>query len=191
MRAFIALRLPEEIRASLKALQQELAAAGADVKWVEPHNVHVTLKFLDEITELQRQAVVQRLRGIGAATPPFVAQLAQPGAFPSWSAPRVIWIGIEPGDQPMSALAAQIDEAAGGMGIAKEPRPFTAHVTIGRVRSARGLRELSAKIRGLRWQPPNPWMVSTVTLYQSRLSASGPTYAVLDEIPLGSSAAAG
>ncbi|PIQ83787.1 MAG: RNA 2',3'-cyclic phosphodiesterase [Candidatus Omnitrophica bacterium CG11_big_fil_rev_8_21_14_0_20_63_9] len=191
MRAFIGLPLPHEIRASLKELQRELATAGADVKWVEPQNVHVTLKFLGEITEPQRQDIERRLREIGAASISFIAQLAKPGAFPSWSAPRVIWIGIEPGDKPMSALAARIEEAMGGVGIAKEPKPFAVHVTIGRVRSARGLRELSARIRGLQWQPPKPWTVSTVTLYESRLSPGGPTYAVLAETPLGRSVEAG
>ena len=88
MRAFIGVSLPETVRASLAGLQRQLGESGADVKWVEPENLHVTLKFLDEITDEQRGHVEALLKQIAEGEESFMLGLKPVGAFPSVHAPR-------------------------------------------------------------------------------------------------------
>ena len=186
MRAFLALTLPDEVTRSLAALQRELAAAGADVKWVEPPNLHVTLKFLDEITEEQRRAVEVLLAEVGRDETAFALGLDRAGAFPSLSSPRVVWVGLGEGKERAIRLAERLEHDCGGLGFRKEERSFAAHVTLGRVRSSRRLPLLSRALRECAWRPPAPWTVTALTLYQSVLGSDGPRYTVLTEIPLGS-----
>lgn len=184
MRAFIAVTLPEEIRRALSALQQALAGAGADVKWVAPHHLHVTLRFLGEITDDQRQAVEEMLRRVAGGVAPFEVRLVGVGAFPSVAAPRVVWVGIVEGREALSQLADAIERERAPIGLLDEARPFAAHVTLGRVRSPRRRQTLSERLTTLTWDAPPAWRVASLTLYQSTLTPSGPTYTVLATVPL-------
>ena len=184
MRAFLALTLPDEIRRSLTALQRELSHAGADVKWVETPNLHVTLKFLGEISDEQRQSVEQLLREVARDETAFALGLDRVGAFPSLSSPRVVWVGLGEGTARAGRLAERLEQGCRGLGMQQEERPFAAHVTLGRVRSPRGTHELVVALKAASWNPPGPWTVEVVTLYQSALSSHGPNYNVLAEVSL-------
>ncbi len=184
MRAFIGLALPEEARRSLERLQQELADSGADVKWVEPRNLHLTLKFLGEISEAQRESVEAMLAGLAARTPPFLVRVKDVGAFPTRESPRVIWVGTSDGQEALTRLAGAIEQEGRRLLLPAEERPFTAHLTLGRTRSSRGLAHLAERLRTMSWDPPAPWQVAGVSFYRSELSDAGPTYSVLAEYPL-------
>ena len=184
MRAFLALAIPDDIRRSLSALQQELARSGADVKWVEPQNLHVTLKFLGEITDEQRRALEGLLAEAARGETAFTLGFDRVGAFPSLSSPRVVWVGLGEGKERAVRIAERIEERCGSLGLPNEERPFAAHVTLGRVRGPRRKRELVAALKEAAWRPPEPWAVEAVTLYQSVLSSRGPSYRVLAEVPL-------
>ena len=186
MRAFIAMTLPETVRASLATLQRTLAESRADVKWVKPEHLHVTMKFLGEITEEQRRAVEAMLRQVASSIQPFPLSLRELGAFPSMRAPRVIWVGIEEGKEPLVRLAEGIEREGAAAALQKEERPFAAHVTLGRVRSPKGHQALVQALSEATWTPPPPWTANHVTLYESVLSSSGPTYSSLAEVPVGS-----
>ena len=185
MRAFLGLSLPEEIRESLRQLQRDLAASQADVKWVKPGNLHVTLKFLDEITEEQRRDVEVLLTRLADKEGTFALGVAEVGAFPSMSAPRVVWVGLSEGTETVARIAKTIEEAGRAIGLRREERPFAAHLTLGRLRSSRRRQELVRHLQHITWQPPAPWLVTSVTLYESVLSSSGPEYRVLADVPLG------
>ena len=184
MRAFIALSLPSSAQSSLASLQQSLAVSGADVTWVQPQNLHVTMKFLGEITDEQRQTIEALLRRVASGAAPFSLGLEGVGAFPSLAAPRVIWTGIAAGNDVVLRLAKAIEEGTEEASLPKEERPFSAHVTLGRVRSAKRREALSRALRDAVWTPPAPCRMSALTLYQSLLGSSGPTYTVLSEFPL-------
>lgn len=188
MRAFIAVTLPDDIRASLSAVQGQLAASAADVKWVAGDALHVTLKFLGEITDGQRQAVEDMLRHVAGGVAPFEMRLAGVGAFPSVAAPRVVWVGIVEGREALSQLADAIEREREPLRLPGERRPFAAHVTLGRVRSPTRRQVLTEQLRAAAWHPPAPWRVTSLALYQSTLTPSGPTYTVLATIPLASHA---
>jgi 2'-5' RNA ligase len=191
MWAFVAIRLPQSVKDSLAQLQCTLDQAQADVTWVEPHNLHVTLKFLDEISESQAQHVMSLLARVASAEPGFELGLAQPGAFPSVAAPRVMWVGLAQGQQTAARIAAAIEMGSRELGLRTEERPFAAHVTLGRVRSARGRPRLADQIRSVRWIPPAGWQVRALTLYESRLSSAGPQYVVREEAGLSVAARSG
>ena len=185
MRAFIALTLPTDVRSSLQQLQSDLQTALADVRWVAPEQLHLTLKFLDDITEAQRRDVERSLRWIAAVEAPFSAQLGALGAFPLLQSPRVLWVGLQTGAEDAIRIAEAIEREARLIGLRQEERPFSAHITLGRVRTSRGIGALVERIRNVRWSSPAAWRVEMISLYQSVLGSNGPRYSVLAEIRLG------
>ena len=185
MRAFIAVALPDSVRGSLAELQQQLRTAGADVKWVAREQLHVTLKFLGGITQEQRQGVEALLKDIAKREAPFEISLREVGAFPSVAAPRVIWVGVERGREVVERLATAIERDTQRLEFPAEQRAFSAHVTLGRVRSGRNQRRLTEGLQSITWQPPAPWRAGSLTCYRSTLSPVGPAYDVLAEVRLG------
>ena len=184
MRAFIAVVLPERVRRSLHALQERLAEHPADVTWVDPEHLHATLKFLGDIDDAQRTDLEGLLGRCAGEEPPFQARLGGLGGFPSIAAPRVIWVGFEEGREPLTRLAQRLEAGCARLGLREEERPFSAHLTLGRVRSPKGLGPLARALQTLEWPAPAPWTVERVTLYQSVLGGRGPRYTALGEFPL-------
>ena len=184
MRTFIAIELPEEIRSALAALQDQLKASGADVKWVEPQNIHLTLKFLGNIDDALREKIGGALCSVAANNQPFMAVIGLCGAFPNMDYPRVIWLGITEGEPQIKKIAREIEDKISGLGIEKDARPFTGHITIGRVRSPSGKKSLT---RALADQAQNlvklnlGFSVSKLTLFKSTLSPAGPVYVAQKE----------
>lgn len=185
MRAFLAVELPEDIRRALAQLQRRLAESRADVKWTEEANLHITMRFLGEISQEQREAVEQLVTRLALRHHGQPVSLSELGAFPSASAPRVIWVGVGEGSAWLRELASQIEEGLGDLGFAKEDRAWTAHVTLGRVRSPKRRADLAAQLRQTTWQPPQAFRVAHLTLFQSTLAGSGPIYSALARAPFG------
>ena len=183
MRAFLAVELSDAARTALARLQQQLAATGADVKWTEEENLHITMRFLREITEEQRQGIEAVLRGVATQTNTMPVQLTGLGAFPSMSSPRVLWVGIGAGQEALTKIAEEIERGIVALGLPKADHPFSAHVTLGRVRSSRRRQELSRALTGARWDPPEPFVADHLTLVQSVLAPTGPTYTTLAAFP--------
>lgn len=184
MRAFIAIAPPDVLRLAFAAAQQELAASGADVAWVAPANLHVTLKFLGDITDPQREAVSRALQAIAALTAPFTVEAGGVGAFPSVHAPRVVWVGLKDAQGQLARMAGLIERETRTLAIPSEERSFSAHVTLGRVRSSRGRTALAERLGSGLFRQAAAWPVTSVTLYQSHLSSAGPSYAILADLPL-------
>lgn len=184
MRAFIAIPFPEDVRASLAAFQDQLKPCGASIAWVAPENLHLTLKFLGDITDEQKTAMEGELKRIASQTPAFTMELGEVGVFPSPDAPRVVWVGLKQGTEHVTALAGQLEQAARKLGLRSEERPFSAHATLGRVRTPRSKTPLMKGLERAPWQMSRGWTVDHVTLYQSELSATGAHYTALAELYL-------
>lgn len=186
MRSFIAISLPPPIQTYLTQLQDELKSTGADVKWVEPANIHLTLKFLGEIDEYTAERIKTAMLEACTLVKPFALSLASLGGFPSTNNPRVIWIGIKEGITETTLLAAHLEKKLVTLGII-EDHPFTAHITLGRVRTGKNRKELAQKLQ----QPllpegtPISFLVDRITLYESKLSPHGPTYVNYGDVPFG------
>ena len=153
------------------------------MKWVERANLHLTLKFLGEIDEKQQVAIRDQLLATAKKQKPFEIQLEGIGAFPKTSDPRVIWIGVTVGKEPLMQLARTLEEDCAELGFAKEERPFSAHLTIGRVRSSQHLASLVKKLQVAEFRGSNPASIEKLILFQSLLLPAGPTYIPLAETP--------
>ena len=184
MRAFIGISLSDDARAALARLQGGLGESDADVAWVAPALLHVTLKFLDEITDAQRQSVEALLTRLAGKEPAVLLGLAGLGAFPSVSAPRVVWVGLSEGCEVVARIAQAIERGGAAINVRREERPFAPHLTLGRMRSSRNLAALTQRLGSVEWPPPPPWRVSSLTLYQSVLGTGGSVYSVLGGFPL-------
>ncbi len=187
IRAFIAVDIPDSLRQDLAALQSELRASGADVGWVKPENLHLTLKFLGDIEESQVEPLVLSLskESVRLGSSPFTISLEGIGAFPKTTYPRVIWVGVNQGKEELEKLALGVERTCVDLGFAAEERPFSVHLTIGRVRSKDRLAWLIKKLQVAEFRGSAPASIDRILLIQSTLSPHGPTYTPLAEIPLG------
>ena len=187
MRTFIAIELTEEIRKTLEKLQEELKRSGADVKWVTPKNIHLTLKFLGDLNEKRLPQIKEALEEVAKNNSAFPLRFSTLGAFPNMNSPRVIWAGIDQGDNETKAIAIELEEKIAKIGIPKEKREFSSHITLGRTRSDKNLDKLVKEIKRLEnpWAGKNPeCLIKTITLFQSSLFPLGPTYTALKEASL-------
>ena len=182
MRTFIAIEISEEIRNALAQIQSHLRYSGADVKWVEKAKIHITMKFLGEVSEEKIEKIKNILDKIAKETKPFEITIRDIGAFPKIEYPRVIWAGIDKGADELKELAQKIDDALAEFGFEKEARPFAAHLTIGRVRSPKNKQVLKEKIESCRLSTFGCQLVKSVAIFQSALTAGGPLYTKLHEV---------
>lgn len=182
MRAFIAIELPEEARDFLRRLQGQLKTCGADAKWVAPSNIHLTLKFLGEIDERKLPEITAAMEAAVAEKHPFSVRLASLGAFPKIDYPRVIWVGIDKGDSEIKEVAKNLEESIARLGLPKEERPFSSHITVGRLRSQLNKDELAQALKTIKIEPQGPeFLAAKITLFKSVLAPSGPIYTALKE----------
>ncbi len=193
MRSFVAIELPEPLKAAAARLQEQLRASGSDlrqtVKWVGPDGQHLTMKFLGEIGEDRVPAVVEVLRGVAADTPPLALEVQGLGGFPSLRAPRVVWIGVSGPDRSMASLRrlhALLEGALEGIGFSRESRPFAPHLTLGRTRPG-GHPALGPDVMGLGGGHAvaiGGFEARELLLIKSDLRPTGAVYTRLSAVPL-------
>jgi 2'-5' RNA ligase len=183
--AFLAIELPEDLRVGLAQVQEELKRSRADVRWVAPGNIHLTLKFFGNVPDDEIEALAQTAREAAAETAPLQLQATGVGAFPSPNAPRVVWLGLGGDIIPLTQLFYRLEKAFAALGYPPEGRAFNPHLTLGRVKSPANRERLAKMLVKL---PPVDWPpfeVKELILFQSVLSPKGSTYTPLRVIPLG------
>jgi 2'-5' RNA ligase len=187
MRCFVAVDLSGPVRVQIARAQETLrgAAPRADVRWVNAAGLHITLKFLGEVPETRCEAVREALARVAAAHGPLRVVAQGLGGFPTARRPRVVWAGIGAGAAELAALAGDVDAALVRLGFPPEARPFAGHVTLGRVRSPRGLAALAAALASRREERFGAWSVADLVLYRSRLGPGGARYEALARLRLG------
>lgn len=183
MRTFIAIELPEEIKRQIEQLQAPLKKTDAFVSWVKPKNIHVTLKFLGEVPEDKIGQVFSATQKALEGTRKFTMSLKGAGAFPNLRRPRVIWIGTGSGEEELSHLAQRIEEEMEKIGFPKEKRKFSAHFTIGRVKSPKNIEKLMEKVQSSDFQTEKI-EVNEVVVMKSQLHPAGAIYTPLKKVPL-------
>lgn len=181
MRLFIAVNLEEELKKKIVPFQEELKKTGADVKWVAVENLHLTLKFLGEVTEEKIYSIEQVVVPILKNFSSFEMRLSGFGVFPNFNYPRVIWLGIEESSEKLKMLSEKIEDSLVPLGFDKENRPFTAHLTLGRMRSLKNKQELIKKIVEKKDQEIGIQKVEKIYLMQSFLKPTGPIYTPVKE----------
>lgn len=185
IRAFLAINLPAAYHAPLTELLQALQRSRADVKWVPVANIHLTLKFFGSITPAQKEAIVAALQPVAAASAGFILQGEQVGGFPNLKNPRVIWLGLGGQVAQLHSLYNAVVQALVPLGFPPEDRPFTPHLTLGRVRSGQGRQALQQALQELTLPPLPAFQVQELVLYQSTLRPQGAVYTPLTKLALG------
>jgi len=183
-RAFIAIDIDEAVRQKLVNVQQQLTATGAQLKLVEPGNIHVTMKFLGDVPNDKISAVTDALRVAASGMQPFDINVRGIGVFPNPRYMRVIWAGVVDGRDAVIALQQNIDRELQKLGFSPE-RDFVPHLTLARVKTAKHKEQLAASIREMGNMEFGITRAQAVELMQSTLTPKGPIYSTLAHIELG------
>ena len=184
MRAFVAIDISEPIRKAIGSLIADLRRVNAPVKWVRPENLHLTLKFLGDVSDEDVSAVIDILRGCANDVAPFQLQVKGAGGFPNVHRPRVIFVDAE--DTPTTAheLAGRLNEDLTDIGIAREERGFRSHITIGRVRRPQPMPTFEKRLAAVMDRDFGTMTVSDVVLIRSDLRPDGPVYTPVKRVTL-------
>jgi len=183
VRSFIAILLSDDVRAAVAVEIARLRPLGPRVSWVSPPNLHLTLKFLGELPADALAEVREGLAEAVAGAAPFSLHFGGLGAFPDLTRPRVLWVGVDEGSRAAQALQSHVEAALTRRGFPREERPFSPHLTIGRVRDPRRLVELQqAMTRDARLEF-GQFEVRGLSLMRSDLSPAGARYTGLAAFP--------
>jgi len=181
-RTFICLELPETIRVQAEELQRRLASLGDKIRWANPRNLHLTLRFLGEISRSQVETVCLAVRCAAARVDAFPIRLSGTGCFPSPRRPRAFWIGVADAS-PLVHLFEAIEDELASAGFPREARRFSPHLTLGRVRNDRSNSRLGEAMVRAEFDAA-PFLVTDVTVMKSELRKSGSVYTALVRAPL-------
>lgn len=189
VRCFIAIHLPPDVRAELASIEDKLKARRHPfVKWVEPDSMHLTLKFLGNAAVDCIPQIIDAMSGAARSHAPFSLQLAGTGAFPGWQRPQVIWVGLEGQLDRLEALQRDLEATVSPLGFPTEPRPFSAHLTLGRLRdhaTTDDRRRFAQFAQTAGATASLAFQVDAIRLIRSQLARTGPIYSDLAVARLG------
>ena len=185
LRTFVAVAIDKPIRDRVVALQETLARAGVEVKWVEPENLHLTLLFLGEVEDKAVPAVCQAVSDCTGQHAPFEMGIETAGCFGNPRRPRTLWVGVGQGTQELVALHDALEPPLLELGCyRREERQYTPHLTLGRVKSDRPSDKLAmALARQAGWKG-GQIQVRELLVLSSDLRPEGPQYTVLSRAKL-------
>lgn len=188
VRAFVAIELPEPVKARLRAVVDHLERAQLrGLRLVKPEGLHLTLKFLGSVPATRVDSIVDALSQVASTQPPFAVALDGVGTFPDRGAPRVLWVGIG-GDLPaMRELHRRLDTTLERLGYEPEAREFNPHLTVARIRQGTPPAARAAAAEALRAAPFDSdlgFEADTLTLMRSILRPDGAEYRLLARMSL-------
>lgn len=184
IRVFIALALPEHVTGALDSLQQELKQFGIKMKYTDPENIHLTLKFLGDIRAGQADAIGEKLKQAAAGFAPIELSAKGMGVFPGIRKPRVLWTGVGGQTENLEKLHTEVESAMEVLGFEKESRRFSAHLTLGRFKGRADQALLADAIRQFGDFASDEFTADALYLFKSSLTPKGPVYTVLSSHPL-------
>lgn len=180
IRSFIAFDLTSEsVRKNITDFQGSLARVGADLKLVEPENIHITVRFLGNVTPSTVERIFEEMQKVQFV--PFDVKIHSVGAFPNPRYPRVVWVGITQGADQLRSIFSQLEPRLRSLGFAPEPKGFSPHLTIARVRSGRNKAELAKLIGENVDYEFGVVRTECLKLKRSDLTPKGPIYSTLKE----------
>ena len=184
IRSFVAIELSEPLKQNLDSLRKRLDSPRYDVRWVKALNIHLTLRFLGEITENEIAAATGAAARAAARVAPFQFSIRGLGAFPTAGSPRVVWVGVED-DGPLLQLADSLSKELSAARFPPADHPFTPHLTLGRVKSPKGRDELKRQLVANQDICLGRQEVADFALIRSELKPGGPVYRPLSRFLLG------
>ncbi len=183
IRTFIAINISPEVREQTERLLSQLKPLASPVKWETPQNMHMTLKFLGDLSGPQVVQVKAAVRDVGLKHVSVMLQLTGVGAFPSLRRPRVLWAGVTGEVEALIQIQKALDQALAGCGFPLEERPFHPHLTLGRVKEPRDVRIDPHGIERLPFQSEK-FSICKLVVMKSELTPRGAIYTPQAEYPL-------
>ena len=188
IRSFIAIELPEAVKTGLQQIQTELTLPRYSfVKCVAPEGIHLTLKFLGNISAQKVTEITRVMEQASQGVSPFQLQITEVGAFPNMRRPRVLWVDIRGEVDKLVGWQLRIDNGLVPLGFTKEARPFTPHLTLARIRencSPGDRLRFGETLDGSHVEVDYRFTVSSLNLMRSQLLPAGAVYSRLAEVKL-------
>ncbi len=185
IRAFISVEIPDEIKGALQDIQQAFRESRDRITWVRPQGMHITLKFLGDIEEGSIPEIGARMQKAGDNIEPFVIHLLGAGVFPGMKKPRVLWAGIREGAEDLKKIQEDLDSRLEDLGFPISIRPFSPHITIGRIKDIRDPRWFAAQMEKHGDTEIGSMRAESIHLFESRLRPDGAVYTERFFAPLG------
>jgi 2'-5' RNA ligase len=186
MRCFAAIDIDETIQAALADLQKNLRTDAhlekGEATWVKPNLMHLTIKFLGDISDEQAPQVCQIVEEIAACHKAFAVEVANIGAFGKPA--KVIWVGIGENSRELMALQNDMEEAFAKAGWPKEDREFSGHLTLCRIKSFKAAKKLAQTAGQYAGVPLGSQKIDAICVYKSQLTPDGPVYTLLQKSEL-------
>lgn len=188
VRSFIAIELPADVRAELASIEEKLKVRRHPfVKWVDPESIHLTLKFLGSVSGETIPEIVEAMSLVAQPVSPFTLQIGGTGAFPNWQRPQVVWVGVGGEMGRLTTLQRELEAALSPLGFPPESRPFSPHLTLGRLRervTPEDRRRFGLWAQSVKFGASLSFEVNAVRLMKSQLTSSGPIYSELALVQL-------
>lgn len=182
LRCFIAVGLPDPVKRGIGGLIDILKKHDVEVKWIIPGNLHLTLKFLGSTPEDFISNIKESLLAVVSSHVPFYIKIHTTGVFPNKKYPRVIWVGMED-SEILPKLRADVEDAMSQLGYKKEDKEFRPHLTIGRVRSQKGMINIINELENFKDKDFGTISVDNIKLMRSELKPKGAEYTCLQDFP--------
>lgn len=183
MRCFIAIELPDSVHDHLAVLQSRMAHLGRAVRWTRPQSIHLTLKFLGEVPDPQIPEICAAARRVADEFPVFDLEVAGVGCFPPRGPVRIVWAGVHQPPPPLLECQKKCEAACADLGFAPENRPYSPHLTIGRVNDSAAGPRIREALRQLETFSAGRFTADELTVFQSDLRPTGPIYTPLARAP--------
>lgn len=181
VRSFVAFDIDSDIvRRKLTDVQGLLVKTGADLKIVEPGNIHITMRFLGDVRMDSVEKIHEAMKK--ALFVPFDVKIQGVGAFPDVRYPRVVWVGITQGANDLRSISSQLEPHLTALGFAPDPKGFSPHLTIARVSGGRNKMELAKFITDRKEVEFGVVRAACLRLKKSVLTPKGPIYSTLREV---------
>ena len=184
IRCFIAIELPEDLTNRIEQYIAELRHQAPDIKWVRKNALHITLKFLGELPSARVDQIISALMPLHQQSTVLDIRITGLGAFPNEKRPRVIWLGIEPNPRDLFfELHHTLEGFLEAIGIEREKRKFSPHLTLARIKTPQDLSHLFAYLNGHPFQTCS-FSVHDIVLMRSFLKPAGAEYRIIQKYPL-------
>ncbi|MBS3815365.1 MAG: RNA 2',3'-cyclic phosphodiesterase [Hadesarchaea archaeon] len=180
-RSFISIEIEEEIKNRLTKIQNELVRTGADLKLVEPENIHLTLRFLGDVPEDDLTEIKSAIQDSKKVIGPFKLQVKGMGVFPKPSYIRVIWAGVGNGSDETTAIRKSLDQNLTEIDYPPDRKDYTPHLTIARVKTGKNKDSLNEIVNENSEEDFGSCMVNGIELKESELTPEGPIYSTIEK----------
>jgi RNA 2',3'-cyclic 3'-phosphodiesterase len=188
IRSFIAIELPEQVKSELQHIEDRLRSAEpTSAKWVDPKSIHLTLKFLGNVSADKIEAIVRAMNQAAGNISPFRLEMQGLGAFPNLRRVQIAWAGIIGDIDKLNLLQSNLEKALSPLGFPPENRPFTPHLTLARVRdyaTPDQRQTLGEALARAKFASSMIIQVHSINLMKSQLTRAGAIYSCLSSVEL-------